>query len=323
MHKAIAILIGAALLPMATLASGQAPAYPDKPIRIVVPFPVGGIADTFAREIGKKLGETWGQPVVIDNRTGAGGNIGADIVAKSAPDGYTLVMGNIGTHAVNMSLFAIMPYDTVKDFTPIAHVLDAEGLLVVNPSVKATTVPELIALARAQPGVLSYGSGGLGTTSHLAGELFKSLTKVDIVHVPYKGNVPAITDLLGGQTSMSFATMPTVLPHVRAGKLRALAVLGTTRSPALPDVPTIAESVPGFDVSNWIGLFGPAGMPPSIVARWNAEVQKIMRSPEIQKRLETEGAKFIPMSPEQFAAFQKSEITKWAKTIKDANIKID
>jgi tripartite-type tricarboxylate transporter receptor subunit TctC len=224
---------------------------------------------------------------------------------------------------VNMSLFATMPYDTVKDFTPIAHVLDAEGLLVVNPSVKANTVPELIALARAQPGVLSYGSGGLGTTSHLAGELFKSMTKVDIVHVPYKGNVPAITDLLGGQTSMSFATMPTVLPHVRAGKLRALAVLGTTRSPALPDVPTIAESVPGFDVSNWIGLFAPAGTPPAIVARWNAEVQKIMRSPEIQKRLESEGAKFIPMSPEQFAAFQKSEIAKWARTIKDANIKID
>ncbi len=323
MHKAIAILIGASLLPIAMFAAAQAPAYPDKPIRIVVPFPVGGIADTLAREIVKRVGEIWGEPVVIDNRTGAGGNIGADIVAKSAPDGYTLAMGNIGTHAVNMSLFATMPYDTVKDFTPIAHVLDAEGLLVVNPSVKATTVPELIALARAQPGVLSYGSGGLGTTSHLAGELFKSLTKVDIVHVPYKGNVPAITDLLGGQTSMAFATMPTVLPHVRAGKLRALAVLGTTRSPALPDVPTIAESVPGFDVSNWIGLFGPAGTPPAIVARWNAEVQKIMRSPEIQKRMETEGAKFIPMSPEQFAAFQKAEITKWAKTIKDANIKID
>jgi tripartite-type tricarboxylate transporter receptor subunit TctC len=203
------------------------------------------------------------------------------------------------------------------------HLLDAEGLLVVNPSIAATTVPELIALARAQPGKLSYGSAGVGTTSHLAGELFKSLTKVDIVHVPYKGNVPAITDLLGGQTSMSFATMPTVLPHVRAGKLRPLAVLGSTRSPALPEVPTVAESVPGFDVSNWIGLFGPAGLSAAIVARLNAEVQKIMRSPEIQKRLETEGAKFIPMSPEQFAAFQKSELAKWAKTIKDANIKMD
>ena len=323
MRMTIAMLVGAAVLPMAGLATGQAPAYPEKPIRIVVPFAVGGIADTFGREVGKKMTEDWGQPVVIDNRLGAGGNIGADIVAKAPPDGYTLVIGNIGSHAVNMSLFQTMPFDTVKDFTPIVHLLDAEGLLVVNPAIKATTVPELIALARSEPGKLSYGSGGLGTTSHLAGELFKAMTKVDIVHVPYKGNVPAITDLLGGQTSMAFATMPTVLPHVLAGKLRALAVLGATRSPALPNVPTVAETVPGFDVSNWIGLFGPAGMSPVIVAKLNAEVQKIMRSPEIQKRLETEGAKFIPMSPEQFAAFQKTEISKWAKTIKEANIKIE
>jgi len=323
MRKTIAMLIAAVMLPIATPASAQAPTYPDKPIRIVVPFPVGGVADTFGREIGRKLMEAWGQPVVVDNRTGAGGNIGADMVAKSAPDGYTLVIGNIGTHAVNVSLLPVMPFDSVKDFTPIVHVLDAEGLLVVNPSIKATTVSELIALASAQPGTLSYGSAGVGTTSHLAGELFKSMTKVDIVHVPYKGNVPAITDLLGGQTSMIFATMPTVLPHVRAGKLRPLAVLGTARSPALPDVPTVAESVPGFEVSNWIGLFGPAGMPSAIVARLNAEVQKIMRSPEIQKRLETEGAKFIPMTPDQFATFQKAEIAKWAKTIKDANIKVD
>ena len=323
MRKAMAIMLGAAMLPICTLAAAQTPTYPDKPIRIVVPFPVGGVADTFGREIGRKLTESWGQPVVVDNRTGAGGNIGADMVAKSAPDGYTLVIGNIGTHAVNVSLLPVMPFDPIKDFTPIIHVLDAEGLLVVNPSIKATTVPELIALARVQPGTLSYGSAGVGTTSHLAGELFKSMTKVDIVHVPYKGNVPAITDLLGGQTAMIFATMPTVLPHVRAGKLRPLAVLGTARSPALPDVPTVAESVPGFEVSNWIGLFGPASMPPVIVARLNAEVQKIMRSPEIQKRLETEGAKFIPMTPDQFATFQKAEIAKWAKTIKDANIKVD
>jgi tripartite-type tricarboxylate transporter receptor subunit TctC len=320
--KTIAALLGAAMLPIATVASAQA-TYPDKPIRIVVPFPVGGVADTFGREIGRKLTESWGQPVVIDNRPGAGGNIGADIVAKSPPDGYTLVIGNIGTHAVNVSLLPTMPFDTIKDFTPIIHILDAEGLLVVNPSIAATTVPELIALARAQPGKLSYGSAGLGTTSHLAGEMFKSMTKVDIVHVPYKGNVPAITDLLGGQTSMIFATMPTVLPHVRTGKLRALAVLGTARTPALPDVPTVAESVPGFEVSNWIGLFGPAGMPPAIVTRLNAEIQKIMRSPEIQKRLESEGAKFIPMTPEQFAGFQKAELAKWAKTVKDANIKVD
>jgi len=323
MRKANLLLIAAAMFAVSTLASAQAAKYPDKPIRIVVPFPVGGIADLFAREVGRKLTEAWGQPVVIDNRTGAGGNIGADIVAKSPPDGYTLVVGSIGPHAVNVSLLASMPFDPVKDFTPIVHLLDAEGLLVVNPSLKAATVPELIALARAEPGKLSYASAGVGTTSHLAGELFKSMTKVDIIHVPYKGNVPAITDLLGGQTSMMFATMPTVLPHVRAGKLRALAVLGTTRSRALPDVPTLAESVPGFEVSNWIAIFAPAGMSPAIVARLNAEVHKVMRSPEIQKRLEAEGARFIPMTPEQFANFQKAEITKWAKTIKDANIKAD
>jgi tripartite-type tricarboxylate transporter receptor subunit TctC len=323
MRKSIAALFGAAMLPLSVLAAAQALTYPDKPIRIVVPFPVGGVADTFGREIGRKLTEAWGQPVVIDNRAGAGGNIGADIVAKSAPDGYTLVIGNIGTHAVNISLLPVMPFDPIKDFTPIIHVLDAEGLLVVNPSINATTVPQLIALARAQPGAMSYGSAGVGTTSHLAGELFKSMTRVDIVHVPYKGNVPAITDLLGGQTSMIFATMPTVLPHVRAGKLRPLAVLGAARSPALPDVPTVGESVQGFEVSNWIGLFGPVGLPPAIVARLNAEIQKVMRTPEIQKRLETEGAKFIPMSAEQFGTFQKAEIAKWAKIIRDANIKAE
>ena len=314
----------AALAAFAAICTWEARAesYPSKPIKIVVPFAVGGIADTFSRAIGAKLGEAWGQPVVIENRAGAGGNIGADFVAKSAPDGYTLVMGNIGTHAVNQSLFNSMPYDTLRDFAPIAHVLDAEGLLVVNPSVNAKTVPELIALARSQPGKMTYASGGLGTTSHLAGELFKSMAKVDIVHVPYKGNSPAITDLLGGQTQMIFATMPTVLPQVKAGRLRALAVIGPARTSAL-DVPTVAESLPGFEVSNWIGLFAPAGTPPEIVARLNAEVQKVMRSPEIEKRLETEGAKFVPTTPQSFAAFQKAEADKWARAIREAGIKVE
>ena len=323
MRKAFATLIGIAAFALGALASAQSPTYPAKPIRIVVPFPVGGIADTFARSIGAKLSESWGQPVVVENKPGAGGNIGADFVAKSPPDGYTLVMGSIGTHAVNQSLFKTMPFETMKDFVPIAHVLDAEGLLVVHPSVPAKTVPEVIALARSQPGKLSYASAGLGTASHLAGELFKSMAKVDIVHVPYKGNSPAITDLVGGQTQMIFATMPTVLPMVKAGRLRAIAVIGPQRTPALPDVPTVAESLPGFEISNWIGLFAPAGTPPDIVARLNAEVQKIMRSPEIEKRLETEGAKFIPTTPQSFAAFQRAEADKWAKAIRDANIKVE
>jgi tripartite-type tricarboxylate transporter receptor subunit TctC len=318
---ALVVLVG---VTTSASALAQAASYPNRPIRIVVPFPVGGIADTFSRTIGIKLTEVWGQPVVVENKTGAGGNIGAELVAKSAPDGYTLVMGNIGSHAVNVSLFKNIPFDPIKDFVPIAHVLDAEGLLVVNPSVNANSVREILEMARAQPGKLSYASGGLGTTSHLAGELFKSTAKVDIVHVPYKGNSPAITDLLGGQTQMSFATMPTVLPHVKAGKLRAIASIGLARTVALPDVPTVAESgLPGFEVSNWIGLFAPAGTPTEIIAKLNAEVQKIMRSPDVQKRLEAEGARFIPTTPGQFAAFQKDELVKWAKIIKDANIKAE
>lgn len=318
---ALAVLAG---VTTSTSALAQASSYPNKPIRIIVPFPVGGIADTFSRTIGVKLTEVWGQPVVVENKTGAGGNIGAEIVAKSPPDGYTLVMGNIGSHAVNVSLFKTIPFDPIKDFVPIAHVLDAEGLLVVNPSVNANSVREILEMSRAQPGKLSYASGGLGTTSHLAGELFKSTAKVDIVHVPYKGNAPAITDLLGGQTQMLFATMPTVLPHVKAGKLRAIASIGLVRTAALPDVPTVAESgLPGFEVSNWIGLFAPGGTPSDIVAKLNAEVQKIMRSPDVQKRLEAEGARFIPTTPAQFAAFQKEELVKWAKIIKDANIRAE
>jgi tripartite-type tricarboxylate transporter receptor subunit TctC len=261
--------------------------------------------------------------VVVENRAGAGGNIGADLVAKSPPDGYTLVMGNIGTHAVNPYLVKSMTFDPLKDFVPVAHVLDAEGLLVVHPSVSAKTVPDIVMLARSEPGKLSYASGGLGTTSHLAGELFKSMAKVDIVHVPYKGNSPAITDLLGGQTQMIFATMPTVLPQVKAGRLRAVAVIGQERTPSLPDVPTVAETLPGFAVSNWIGLFAPAGTPLEVVNKLSAEVQKIMQQPDVQKRLETEGARFIPTTPQSFAAFQRAEAEKWAKAIKEAGIKAE
>ena len=260
---------------------------------------------------------------MIENKPGAGGNIGADFVAKAPPDGYTLVMGNIGTHAVNQSLFKSMPYDTLKDFVPIAHVLDAEGLLVVNPSVNAKTVPELIALARSQPGKMSYASGGLGTTSHLAGELFKSMAKVDIVHVPYKGNSPAITDLLGGPDADDLRDHADGAAAGEGGEAARDRGDRPGAHAGLPDVPTVAESLPGFEVSNWIGLFGPAGTPPAIVARLNAEVQKIMRSPEIQKRLETEGAKFIPTTPQSFAAFQRAEAEKWAKAIHDANIKVE
>ena len=301
-------------------ALAQNPNYPDRQIKIISPFAVGGIADSFARLIGQSLSDSWGQPVVIENKTGGGGNIGADFVAKSPPDGYTLVMGNIGSHAVNPYLMKNMPYDPLKDFEPITFVLDAEGLLVVNPSLPVKNVRELIAYIKANPGKISYGSGGVGTTSHLAGELFKTLAKVDMVHIPYKGNALAITDLIGGQTQIMFATMPTVLPYVKSGKLKALAVIGASRTSSLPDVPTVSETLPGFDVSNWIGLFSPAGTPKSIVNKLNSEIIKIMQQPNLQTRLESEGAKFKAMTPEAFAVFQKNEALKWAKTIKDSGI---
>ena len=298
--------------------------YPAKPIRMVVPFPPGGIADLFARVIGQKFGEVWGQPAVVENRPGAGGNIGAEIVAKAPPDGYTLVTGSIGTHAVNVSLFSKLPYDPIRDFAPVSLIMEAEGLLVVHPSVPVRTVKELIALARARPGQLSYASAGHGTAAHLAGELFKSMAKVDMVHVPYKGNVPAITDLIAGQTSLLFATMPTVLPQVQAGRLKALAVTSSARSPAAPELPTIAEAaLTGYSVTNWIGVFAPAGTPRDIVAKLNAEVVRIMQAPEIQKRLLNEGARFTPWTPDEFAGFVKSEIAKWAKVVKEAGIRVD
>jgi len=316
-----ALTIAAWLSPAA--AQPAASPYPAKPIKIVVPFPAGGIADLYARLLGGRLSESWGQPIVIENRTGAGGNIGADAVAKSAPDGYTLVMGSFGTHAVNVSLFSSMPYDPVKDFAPIILVLEAEGLLVVHPSVPAQSVLDLIAYGRAHPGRLTFASAGMGTASHLAGELFKTMARVEMTHVPYKGNVPAITDLLAGQTSLLFATMPTVLPHAKAGKLRALATIGSVRSAAAPDLPTVAETLPGFDVNNWVGLLAPAGTPADIVRKWNVEVNKIMQGADIKQRLLTEGARYAPNTPEEFGAFIKSEIAKWAPVVKASGARVD
>lgn len=298
--------------------------YPAKAIRMVVPFPPGGFSDVFARIIGGKMHETWGQQVIVDNRPGAGGNIGADIVAKSPSDGYSLVMGTIGTHAINATLFSRLPYDPIRDFTAVAFVVGADGLLVVHPSLPAKSTKELIALARSKPGALTYASAGAGTTSHLAGELFKSMTKTDITHVPYKGNVPAITDLLSGQTTMLFATLPTVLPQVQANRLRPLAVLGSTRSAALPNMPTLAEAgLKGFEVSNWTGVFAPAGTSAAIVTKLNTEIVRIMRLPDVQERLPKQGLTFTPGTPQQFAAFVKSERDKWGALVKAVGVKVD
>jgi tripartite-type tricarboxylate transporter receptor subunit TctC len=319
-HGFVALL--AAGLTLSTAAFAQE--YPTKSIRIVVPFPPGGFSDVFSRIIGAKMHESWGQQVVVDNRPGAGGNIGADIVAKSPPDGYTLVMGTIGTHAINATLFSRLPYDPIRDFAPVAFVVGADGLLVVHPSLPVKSTKELIALARNKPGALTYASAGAGTTSHLAGELFKSMTKADITHVPYKGNVPAITDLLSGQTTMLFATLPTVLPQVQANRLRPLAVLGSTRSAALPAMPTLAEAgLKGFEVSNWTGVFAPAGTPAAVVTKLNAEIVRVMRLPEVQERLPKQGLTFTPGSPQQFAAFVKSEKDKWGALVRAIGAKVD
>jgi tripartite-type tricarboxylate transporter receptor subunit TctC len=314
----LSVLLG---LLVCHFANAQTGSYPNRQIKIISPFATGGIADGFSRIIAQGLSETFGQPVIVENKTGGGGNIGADFVAKSPADGYTLIMGSIGTHAVNPYLVKSMPYDPLKDFVPVVFVLDAEGLLAVNPSLPAKNVPELIAYLKANPGKVSYGSGGIGTASHLAGELFVMTAKVDMTHIPYKGNALAITDLIGGQTQVMFATMPTILPYVKSDKLRGLAVTGATRDPSMPDLPSISETLPGFDVKNWIGLFAPVGTSPAIVKKLHDEVSKIMQQTAVQKKLESEGAKFYAMTPEAFGAFQKKESARWGKIIKSAGIK--
>ena len=306
-------------------ASAQgAASYPIKPIKIVVPFPPGGATDIMARAIGFELQKALGQSVIIENKPGAGGNSGADLVAKSPADGYTLVMGTVGTHAINMSLYAKMPYDAVKDFEPVVLVAGVPNLLVVHPAVNAKTVSELTALAKAQPGKLNVASSGNGTSIHLSAELYKQMAGVDILHVPYKGSSPAVADLLGGQVQMMFDNMPVSLPHVKAGKLRALAVTSMKRSPALPDVPTMdEEGLKGFDATSWFGLLAPAGTPKDIVAKLNAASVKALATPEMRERLAAQGADPVGNSPEQFAAFIKSEIDKWAKIVKASGARVD
>jgi tripartite-type tricarboxylate transporter receptor subunit TctC len=320
------VLQGVALLVLA-LASALAAAqnYPARPIRLVVPYPAGGPLDIMARAIGQKLTEAWKQPVVVDNRAGAGGNIGADLVAKSAPDGYTLLMGAVATHAINPSLYSKIPYDPVRDFAPVALVAQVPNILVVNPAVPAKTVQELIELARAKPGSLNFGSGSTGSTGHLAGELFKTMAGVQMVHIPYKGAAPAMADLLAGQVQLMFDNLASSLPNVKAGKLRALAVTTRARSPAVPELPTIAESgLPGFDLSTWFGVLVPAGTPAEIVARLNAEIVRALNTNDMRERLQKMGAEPLAgNTPEHFAAFIRSEAAKYAKVVKASGAKVD
>ena len=302
----------------------HAEAYPSKPITMIVPFPAGGTTDILARAIGQELFKTLGQQVIVDNRPGAGGNIGSALVAKAAPDGYTLLMGTVGTHAINASLYAKMPYDTVKDFAPITQVAAVPNILVVNPTLPVKSVKELIAYAKANPGKLNFASSGNGTSIHLSGELFKTMAGVDMTHIPYKGSAPALTDLLGGQVNLMFDNMPSALPHVKAGKLRALAVTSGKRSPAAPDLPTIEEAgVPGYEASSWFGVLAPAGTPPDIVNKLNAEIVRILKTPEMKERLSSQGAEPVGSSPGEFAAHIKAEMAKWAKVVKESGARVD
>ncbi len=297
--------------------------YPHKPIRIVVPVAPGGGTDYTARLIGRKLSEAWGQSVIVDNRPGAAGNLGVEIAAKAQPDGYTLVMP-ITSFPINPSLYAKLPFDTVNDLSPIVLAASAPLLLVVNPSVAAKSVPELVALAKAKPGQLNYANSGSGTTAHLAGELFKRMAGVDIVSVAYRGGGPAVIDLIAGQVQMFFSTIPAALPQVKAGKLRALAVTSSKRVPELPDMPTTSESgLPGFEVVGWFGLFAPAGTPKPVKTRLNGEIVKILNIPETRERLSSHG--LIPGggTPEELGAFLKAEIAKWGKVIKEAGIRVE
>jgi tripartite-type tricarboxylate transporter receptor subunit TctC len=310
---------------LATVSAGASAAdYPTKPIRLVVPFAAAGTTDFLARAIAQKLGQNMGTSVVVDNRPGAGGNIGSDIVAKADPDGYTLLLGTVGTHAINASLYKKMPYDTVKDFAPVTLVASVPNIVVVNPSVPVKSIKELLALAKSKPGQLTFASSGNGSSIHLSGELFKSMAGVDMLHVPYKGSGPAVSDLVGGQVNLMFDNMPSSLPHVKSGRLRAIAVTGSKRSPAVPDLPTIAESgVPGYDSVAWFGVLAPAGTPPAIVHKLNAEIIKVLKSPDVAQRLSSQGAEPVYNTPEEFSAYIKTEMGKWAKVVKASGAQVD
>ena len=313
------------LASIALLIAGAAAAqtYPARPVRIVVPFPPGGTSDILARTIGARLGESLGQPVVVENRPGAGGNIAADHVAKSPPDGYTLIMGT-SSLAISQSLYKKLSYDLVRDFAPITQAVNYANLLVVHPSAGVASVGELLAAARARPGALNYGTAGNGTPPHMTGELFKSYTRVDIQHVPYKGGAPAIADLIAGQIPIMFDNVPPLLPHVRSGRIKALAVTSLARLAILPDVPTLDESgLKGFDAVGWNGLLAPAGTPREIVGRLHTDVARILSSPQVRDNLTAQGAEVVGNSPDEFAAWIRAEVKKWAEVIRISGAKLD
>ncbi|HRI16954.1 MAG TPA: tripartite tricarboxylate transporter substrate binding protein [Burkholderiaceae bacterium] len=314
-------LLVAAVGALASTAQAQE-AWPSKPIRIVVPFAAGGTSDALARLLGQKLQEALKQTVIVENKAGAGGVIGADVVAKAAPDGYTLLLGTIASNAINPALQPKMPYDAAKDFVPVFFIGNIANVLIVGASQPYKSVKELIAAAKAKPGTIAYGTPGSGSSQHLSGVKFGLDAGVELVHIPYKGSGPSMQDLLAGQIPMSFETALTALPQINAGKVRALAVTPAKRAKVLPEVPTLAESgLKGFDVASWQALFAPAGTPPAIVKRLNEELTRIVAETQVAARLYTMGVENVPMTPAQFADFQRAEQAKWVKIVKDGNVK--
>ncbi|MBI2225716.1 MAG: tripartite tricarboxylate transporter substrate binding protein [Betaproteobacteria bacterium] len=311
---------------IALAAAGQvlaADAYPSKPIRIIVAYTPAGTTDILARIIGQKMTESWGQPVIVENRPGAAGNIGTELAAKSTPDGYTLLMGTSGTHGINVNLYRNLSWHSLRSFAPISLVAMVPNIMVVNNAVPVKNVKELIAYAKANRGKINYGSPGYGSTAHLSMELFKSMTGTDLVHIPYKGSAGVLADVMGGQISVTIDNMPVYLPQVQAGKIRALAVSPAKRSPAAPDLPTIAESgVPGYDSGAWFGLLAPAGTQKAIVDKLAIETSRILKLPDVSRRISELGADPVGGTPQQFTALIKSEIAKWAKVIKEANVEL-
>jgi tripartite-type tricarboxylate transporter receptor subunit TctC len=305
-------------------APAWAQGYPRKPLRLIVPFAPGGGNDTVARAIAQNLGASLGQPVIVENRAGAGGAVGAELAARSPPDGYTLFLGGVGSHAVNPNLHAKLPYDPVKDFSPISLIASAPSVLVVHPSVPAGSIAEFTALAKAHPGKLNYASNGNGSSAQLAAVLYESMAGVAMVHVPYKGLAPALVDLLSGEVQAMFSSVVAIVPHIRAGRLRALAVTGRRRSPLLPAVPTLAESgLPGYEAGSWYGMLAPAGTPPPVIGRLHDAIVRALAQPEVRERLAAEGAEVIGSTPVEFAAYIAAELARVGKLLRDARIRME
>lgn len=317
--RAIVFLVAGCMV-----ASASAQSYPSKPVRLIVPYPPGGGNDTLARMFGAKLTEAWGQQIVVDNRGGAGTTIGASLAARAVPDGYTILLSSIATHAISPNLYSKPGYDPIKDFAPITLLAIAPTVLCVNPAVPANSVEELIALAKAKPGDLRFASGGNGTPPHMAGVIFASMTGIRLLHVPYKGGGPAIAGLIGGETTMMFDTAASILPHVRTGRLKSLAIARPARLPEYPNLQTFTEGgVRGYEVNAWYSMHAPAGTPKSVITRWNRELARILKLPDIAQRLKQLGSEGVGNSPEEFAKFVKAESAKYAKAIRDSGTKVD